>query len=44
MAVFGILGIFFHRVAVGPKVPQPEPVPPLAAQPDEVEAARKELP
>lgn len=44
MAVFGILGIFFHRVAVGPKVPQPEPVPPLAAQPDEVEAARKETP
>jgi hypothetical protein len=44
MAVFGILGIFFHRVAIGPKLPQPEPVPPLAEQPAEVEAARKETP
>jgi hypothetical protein len=44
MAAFGILAIFFHRLAVGPKLPQPEPEPVITSHPDEVEAARKEKP
>jgi formate dehydrogenase iron-sulfur subunit len=43
MAALGVLGIFFHRVAVGPKRPQPEE--PLIEEPaDAVEAKRKEKP
>ena len=44
MAAFGIFAVFFHRVAVGPKVAQPEAEPVLTHQPDEAEAARKERP
>jgi formate dehydrogenase beta subunit len=44
MAVLGILGIIFHRIMIGPKVAQPEDIPPLTDRPDEVEAARKETP
>jgi formate dehydrogenase iron-sulfur subunit len=44
MAVLGLFGVFFHRIVVGPKLPQPEPVPVEDAHPDEVEAARKEKP
>jgi formate dehydrogenase beta subunit len=44
MAVLGILGIIFHRIMIGPKVAQPEDVPPLTDHPDEVEAGRKETP
>ena len=44
MAALGIFAVFFHRIAVGPKVPQPEPEPVLTRHPDEVEAARKEKP
>ena len=44
MAALGILAVFFHRVTVGPKVPQPEPEPVLTLHPDEVKAAREEKP
>jgi formate dehydrogenase beta subunit len=44
MAVLGIFAVFFHRITIGPKVPQPEPVPVVEDHPDEVEAARKEKP
>jgi formate dehydrogenase iron-sulfur subunit len=42
MAALGIFAVFFHRVAVGPKVPQPESEPVITEHPDEVEAAREE--
>jgi hypothetical protein len=44
MALMGVLAVFFHRVAVGPKLPQPETPPPVEPQPDTTEAARKERP
>ena len=44
MGVLGVLAIFFHRVAVGPRLPQPESPPPLPTQPDTVEAKRRETP
>src|ERR1700704_2589815 len=44
MAGLGLLAVFFHRVTVGPKVPQPEPEPVITQHPDEVEAAREEKP
>src|SRR6266496_611911 len=44
MAAFGFLAIFFHRVAVGPKLPQPETPLPMEPQPDSVAAKRKEKP
>jgi formate dehydrogenase iron-sulfur subunit len=43
-AALGILGVFFHRIAVGPKLPQPDDKPVLTHHPDEVEAAREEKP
>lgn len=42
MAGLGVLGVFFHRVFVGPKLPQPEPTPIVDDHPDEVAAARRE--
>jgi hypothetical protein len=44
MGLLGILAVFFHRVAVGPRVPQPEDPPLVETQPDSVEAKRKEQP
>jgi hypothetical protein len=44
MAGLGLLAVFFHRVAVGPKLPQPEDPAPVEPQPDIVEAKRKEQP
>ena len=44
MAGLGILAVFFHRVTVGPKLPQPEDVPVITEQPDPIEAKRKEQP
>ena len=44
LAAFGIFAVFFHRLTVGPKVPQPEDKPVLTHHPDEVEAAREEKP
>jgi hypothetical protein len=44
MAALGIFAVFFHRITVGPKMPQPEPEPVLTQHPDEAEAARKEKP
>jgi formate dehydrogenase iron-sulfur subunit len=44
MAGLGLLAIFFHRTAVGPRLPQPEEPPPIETQPDTVEAKRKEQP
>jgi formate dehydrogenase beta subunit len=44
LAALGILGVFFHRVTVGPKIPQPEDKPVTTHHPDEVEAAREEKP
>jgi len=44
MAGLGLLAVFFHRVSVGPKLPQPEP-PTIETGPrDEIEAGRKETP
>ena len=28
MAMLGLLAIFFHRIFIGPRLPQPEPIPP----------------
>jgi formate dehydrogenase iron-sulfur subunit len=44
MAGLGLLAVFFHRVAIGPKLPQPEDLPPVESQPAIVEAKRKEQP
>jgi len=44
MAALGVFAVFFHRIAVGPKLPQPETPPPVEPQPDAVEAKRKETP
>jgi len=44
MAGLGLLAVFFHRVAVGPKLPQPEEPLPVESQPDTVDAKRKEQP
>jgi len=44
MGLLGILAVFFHRVSVGPRLPQPESPPPLPTQPDTVEAERRETP
>jgi hypothetical protein len=44
MALLGVLAVFFHRIAIGPKLPQPEAVPIVTEHPDETEAARKEQP
>ena len=43
MALLGILAVFFHRITVGPKMPQPEPEPVVAENGDEVESRRKEI-
>jgi formate dehydrogenase iron-sulfur subunit len=44
LAGLGVLAVFFHRIAVGPKLPQPETPPPIESQPNTIEAKRKELP
>jgi len=44
MAAFGIFAVFFHRITVGPKLPQPEPGPVITERPDEARAVRKEKP
>ena len=44
MAGLGLFAVFFHRLTVGPKVPQPEDEPVITHHPDEVEAAREEKP
>jgi hypothetical protein len=44
MAGLGVLAVVFHRVAVGPRLPQPEYPAPVETQPDPVEAKRKEQP
>jgi formate dehydrogenase iron-sulfur subunit len=44
MAGLGLLAVLFHRVTVGPKLPQPEEPPPLDSQPDTNEGKRKEQP
>lgn len=44
MVMLGILAVFFHRLTVGPKLPQPERDPVLTDRPDEAAAARKEIP
>jgi formate dehydrogenase iron-sulfur subunit len=44
MGVLGIVAVFFHRVAYGPKLPQPAP-PAVATGPrEEIDAGRKEAP
>jgi formate dehydrogenase iron-sulfur subunit len=42
LAFLGIFAVFFHRITVGPKLPQPQPV--VTEHPDEVEAGRIEAP
>ena len=44
MGLLGIAAIFFHRVSVGPRLPQPEEPPVVTEHPDPVEAKRKEQP
>ena len=44
MALLGVFAVFFHRIAVGPKLPQPEPGPVVTEHPDEAEAKRSEKP
>ena len=44
LAGLGVLAVFFHRVAIGPRLPQPEQPPPIESQPDPIEAKRKEQP
>jgi hypothetical protein len=43
LAGLGVLAVFFHRIAVGPKLPQPE-APIVESPPDSIEAKRKEQP
>jgi Formate dehydrogenase N, transmembrane. len=43
MAVLGVFAVFFHRLTVGPKLPQPEP-PVITEHPDVDDAARRERP
>ena len=43
MAVLGVFAVFFHRITVGPKLPQPEE-PALSEPPDEAETVRREKP
>jgi len=42
MAFLGVFAVFFHRITVGPKRPQPEPV--VTEHPDEAETKRSEKP
>jgi hypothetical protein len=44
LGLLGIIAVFFHRVTVGPRLPQPEDPPPMETQPDTIEAERKEQP
>ena len=44
MAMLGLFAVFFHRLTVGPKLPQPEEPPVVTEHPDEVEAGRREKP
>jgi len=44
VAFLGIFAVFFHRITVGPKWPQPEPLPVVTEQPDEAETKRSEKP
>jgi formate dehydrogenase iron-sulfur subunit len=44
MAGLGLLAVFFHRVSVGPRLPQPEDPPVVEEHPDPVEGKRKEQP
>lgn len=44
MAMLGILAVFFHRLTIGPKMPQPEPEPIVSKTTNEAETARKETP
>ena len=41
-ALLGLFAVFFHRIAVGPKLPQPEPV--VTERPDEAVTKRSEEP
>ena len=42
LAGLGVLAVFFHRIAIGPKLPQPQA--PVESQPDTIDAKRKEQP
>ena len=42
LGLLGILAVFFHRIAVGPRLPQPEDPPPINPQPDPVQAEQTE--
>jgi len=44
MAVLGIFAVFFHRIAIGPKLPQPEPEPVITEHPSEGDTRRREVP
>src|SRR5205807_4130485 len=44
MAFLGLFAVFFHRIAVGPKLPQPAEPQPAEPQPRTIEAKRKEKP
>jgi len=44
MAALGVLAVFFHRITIGPKLPQGQSESVVTEHPDEVEAARKEQP
>jgi formate dehydrogenase iron-sulfur subunit len=44
LAALGLVGIVFHRLTIGPKLPQPESTPIVTEHPDEVDAGRKEKP
>jgi hypothetical protein len=44
MAVLGVFAVFFHRITIGPKLPQPEPGPVVTEHPDEAGSGRREAP
>jgi formate dehydrogenase beta subunit len=44
MAAFGLVGIFFHRVFIGPRLPQPEPIPVKESRAGDIKPSRKEQP
>ena len=44
MAVLGIFAVFFHRIAIGPKLPQAESEPVITEHPNEGDNRRREVP
>jgi formate dehydrogenase iron-sulfur subunit len=44
MAMLGLFAVFFHRITMGPKMPQPEPDTVITDHPNEADSGRREVP